>query len=25
PSAHHRELRTEAMQAWHQIARLHAA
>ncbi|MCF1475228.1 IS6 family transposase, partial [Agrobacterium vitis] len=24
-SAHHRELRTEAMQAWHQIARLHAA
>ncbi|MCF1475349.1 IS6 family transposase, partial [Agrobacterium vitis] len=23
--AHHRELRTEAMQAWHQIARLHAA
>ncbi|MCF1464035.1 IS6 family transposase [Agrobacterium vitis] len=25
PSAHHRELRTEAMQAWHQIVRLHAA
>ncbi|WP_429925409.1 IS6 family transposase (plasmid) [Agrobacterium vitis] len=25
PSVHHRELRTAAMQAWHQIARLHAA
>nr|MCF1501994.1 IS6 family transposase [Allorhizobium sp. Av2]MCF1502037.1 IS6 family transposase [Allorhizobium sp. Av2] len=24
-SVHHRELRTAAMQAWHQIARLHAA